>query len=79
MAVTAVPEAVSLGAAILASVAAGVHPDVATAAREMVRVVRQLEPNREAHDAYQFYFDRYVASYGAMRDLMHEVVEHGNG
>jgi ribulokinase len=79
MAVTAVPEAVSLGAAILASVAAGVHPDVATAAREMVRVVRQLEPDREAHAAYQFYFDRYVASYGAMRDLMHEVVEHGNG
>lgn len=79
IALTAVPEAVSLGAAALASVAGGVHPDVATAARSMVSVVRQIEPNPEAHEAYRFFLDRYVASYGAMRDLMHEVVEHVNG
>ncbi len=76
IAVTAVPEAVTLGAAILASVAGGLHPDVATAAREMVSVVRTIEPDTNAHEAYRFYFDRYVASYAAMRDLMHEVVEH---
>ena len=75
---TAVPEAVSLGSAVLASVAGGVHPDVATAAREMVSVTRRIEPSAEAHEAYRFYFDRYVASYAAMRDLMHEVVEHVN-
>lgn len=78
IAITAVSEAVSLGSAVLASVAGGVHPDVQTAARSMVSVVRQIEPDPEAHDAYRFYFDRYVASYEAMRDLMHEVVEHGN-
>lgn len=76
--VTAVPEAVSLGSAILASVAGGVHPDVVTAARTMVKVVRRIEPDPEAQAAYAFYLDRYVASYGAMRDLMHEVVEHVN-
>lgn len=76
IAVTAVPEAVTLGSAILASVAGGMHPDVADAARHMVSVVRQVEPDTEAHAAYQFYFDKYVASYDAMRDLMHEVVEH---
>jgi ribulokinase len=73
---TAVPEAVSLGSAVLASVAGGVHPDVATAARSMVSIARRIEPNLEAHETYRFFFDRYVASYGAMRELMHEVVEH---
>jgi ribulose kinase len=74
--VTAVPEAVSLGAAVLASVAGGVHPDVVSAAKAMVRVERQIEPDAARHEAYQFFFDTYVASYSAMRDLMHEVVHH---
>lgn len=76
IAVTAVPEAVTLGSAILASVAGGLHPNVATAARAMVRVVRTVEPDPTAHEAYRFYFDKYIASYEAMRELMHEVVEH---
>jgi ribulokinase len=76
IAVTAVPEAVSLGAAILASVAGGVHPDVVTAAKAMVHVERQIEPDAARNEAYQFFFDTYVASYSAMRDLMHEVVDH---
>ncbi len=76
IAVTAVPEAVTLGSAILASVAAGLHPDVATAAHRMVSVARTVEPDLAAHDAYRFFFDKYVASYEAMRELMHEVVEH---
>jgi ribulokinase len=76
--VTEVPEAVSLGAAVLASVAGGVHPTVADAARRMVRVSRRIEPDPAAHEAYRFYVDRYVASYAAMQQLMHEVVEHVN-
>lgn len=74
--VTAVPEAVTLGSAVLASVAGGLHPDVATAAHTMVRVERVIEPDPEAHEAYQFYFDAYLDSYDAMRDLMHKVVDH---
>lgn len=76
--ITAVPEAVSLGSAILASAAGGVYPDVASAARAMVSVVRRVEPDPAAHEAYRFYFDKYIASYEAMRDLMHEVVAHGS-
>ena len=74
--VTAVPEAVSLGAAILAAVGGGLYPSVSDAAQAMVHPTRRIEPNREAHEAYAFYLDRYLASYPAMRDLMHEVVEH---
>lgn len=73
---TAVSEAVTLGSAILGSVAGGLHPDVASAAKAMVSVVRTIQPDAAAHDEYRFFFDKYVASYGAMRDLMHEVVEH---
>ena len=42
----------------------------------MVSVVRTIEPDAEAHEAYQFFFDKYVASYDAMSDLMHKVVQH---
>jgi len=74
--VTQVPEAVTLGSAVLASVAAGLHPDIATAANSMVTAQRVIEPDPDAHETYQFFFDAYVASYEAMRDLMHEVVDH---
>lgn len=78
IAITEVPEAVTLGAAVLASVVGGVHPDLHAAATAMVRTTRTIEPNLDAHEAYQFYFDSYRASYEAMRDLMHKVVDHVN-
>jgi FGGY-family pentulose kinase len=74
--ITAVPEAVSLGSAILAAVAGGLHPSVPRAAEAMVSVVRRVDPDADAHEAYRFYVDKYIASYEAMRALMHEVVEH---
>lgn len=76
--IPAVTEAVSLGSAVLASVAAGMHPDIASAAGAMVSVARRVEPNSLAHEAYEFYYDRYIASYEAMRGLMHEVVQHAS-
>lgn len=77
--VTEVPEAVTLGAAVLASVAGQVHPDLQHAAAAMVRTVRTIEPNPRAHEAYRFYFQTYLASYEAMRELMHKVVDHVDG
>ena len=74
--VTEVPEAVTLGSAILAAVAAGIHPNLHAAARAMVRVDRVITPEPGAHQAYNFYFDSYLASFEAMRDLMHKVVDH---
>ncbi|MGI8574297.1 MAG: FGGY-family carbohydrate kinase [Egibacteraceae bacterium] len=65
-----------LGSAMLAAVGAGVHADVKTAAERMVKVDRTIEPNEEAHEAYQFSFDRYVESYEQMRDTMHQVTRH---
>jgi ribulose kinase len=73
---TAVPEAVTLGSAILASVAAGLKSDVKSAAHDMVSVVRVIEPDANTHEAYKFFYEKYIASYEAMRTLMHEVVEH---
>jgi sugar (pentulose or hexulose) kinase len=42
----------------------------------MVHTERVIEPNPEAHEAYQFYLDRYVETYPRMRDLMHQTVRH---
>ena len=71
------PEAVTLGSGILAAAAAGLFPSVADATAAMVHIDRVVTPDPQAHEAYQFYFDTYVRSYSAMRDLMHEVVRHG--
>lgn len=76
IAIPRVPEAVTLGSAVLASVAGGVHSSVTEAARAMVRIDRVVEPRPGASDDYAFFFNTYLASYQAMRGLMHEVVEH---
>lgn len=65
-----------LGSAMLAAVGAGIHPDIQTAAREMVHVERTVEPDADAHEEYQFYFERYVKAYHQMKDLMHETSRH---
>jgi FGGY-family pentulose kinase len=65
-----------LGSAMLAAVGAGVYPDVQTAAEHMVHTERTIEPDPEAHEAYQFYVDRYVETYPQMRELMHKTVRH---
>lgn len=68
-----------LGAAMLAAVGAGLHPDIPTAAREMIRVARTVEPDPQAHEQHQFFFERYVRGYEQMRDLMHETTRHVAG
>lgn len=65
-----------LGSAILAAVGAGIHPDIATAAREMVTIERTIEPDADAHEQYRFYFDRYVETYHQMKGLMHQTTRH---
>ena len=65
-----------LGSAIMASVGAGIYPDVQTAADAMVHTERTIAPNPEAHEAYKFYVDRYIETYPAMKDSMHEMSRH---
>jgi FGGY-family pentulose kinase len=73
------PEGPVLGAAMLAAVGAGVHPDIATAAAEMVHVERTIEPDQGRHQEYAFYMDRYTELYPATRDVMHQVADHVAG
>lgn len=76
IAFTKVADAPALGSAILAAVGAGIYPDVREAARNMVHIERRIEPDQARHEAYQFYVDKYVATYPRMQELMHDVVKH---
>lgn len=74
--ITAVPDGPALGSAILGAVAAGLYPDMQTAADKMVHVARRIEPNPQMHEAYKFYVDQYINTYPPLRDLIHQTVRH---
>lgn len=76
IALTEVADAPSLGSAILGAVAAGLFPDVATAAGQMVHVRDRIEPNAAAHEQYRFFVDQYIATYGRVQDLIQETTRH---
>lgn len=76
IALTKVSEGPVLGSAMLAAVGAGVYPDIQAAAKGMVHTDRVVEPDQARHDEYAFYLDKYIRSYPAMKDLMHETVRH---
>jgi FGGY-family pentulose kinase len=73
------PEGPVLGAAMLAAVGAGLHPDLQTAAAEMVHTERTIEPDQGRHQEYGFYMDRYTELYPATKDVMHQVTSHVAG
>jgi sugar (pentulose or hexulose) kinase len=62
-----VPHAAAMGAAVLASVAAGLHDDVPTAATAMIRWTRAHEPDPAAHAQYRDQWQTYRASFEALR------------
>lgn len=72
--IPAVQDASLLGSAILASVASGLYPTVADAAKRMVRIRDRIEPDPAHHQAYCFYVDQYVATYSQLSDLMHKMI-----
>lgn len=76
---TRVQDAPALGSAILASVGAGVYPDIREAAKNMVHTERTIEPDEARHEEYRFYVEKYVQTYPKMKDLMHEMVRHVAG
>ncbi len=73
---TKVADAGVLGSAILAAVGAGTYPSIQEAARHMVHASRLIEPDPVRHQEYQFYVDKYIATYPQMRDLMHNMIQH---
>lgn len=73
-----VSEAPCLGSAILGAVAAGAFPDIKSAAHSMVRIVNKIEPDKEKHEEYKFYYNKYAELYGILKDWMHEVTMHSS-
>lgn len=65
-----VQDAPLLGSAILAAVASGLYPSVVEAAARMVKIASRIDPDPSNHQAYQFYVDQYVQTYGQLEGLM---------
>ena len=59
----------TLGAAVLAGVAAGVWPDVDAASRAVTRVSSRIEPNPALRATYDAVYETYRALYPRLRDL----------
>jgi len=70
---TTVEEASTLGTAIYAAVGAGFYNTIPDATLKMVQISGQIYPNKENHEIYRFYYDKYIKSYFSMKDLMHEI------
>jgi len=75
LSVTREPEASLLGSAIVAAVGAGLYPDLAAAAGEMVAVERVYQPDAQRHLEYAFYVRQYQETYQQMHVLMRKMSE----
>jgi FGGY-family pentulose kinase len=64
-------EACALGSALIAAVHSGHYSNLDVAARNMVQIGRIIEPRRENKNAYDDYYARYLATYPALKELMH--------
>jgi FGGY-family pentulose kinase len=67
-------QAVTLGSAIAATVAGGMHPDLVTAAAAMVRVRTVVQPNAAAHAVYEQYVGQYRETYEGLKEASHRLV-----
>jgi FGGY-family pentulose kinase len=70
-----VQDAPLLGSAILAAVASGLYKTVREATENMVHISDRIEPEAANHEAYGFFVDQYVRSYGQLAELMHETTD----
>jgi FGGY-family pentulose kinase len=68
-------EACALGSALVAAVHAGHYADFDEAARRMVQLAGVVEPQAGNRRAYDYFFGKYVATYPALRALMHEMAD----
>jgi ribulose kinase len=69
------PEACALGSALVAAVRAGYYPDLHEAARQMVQMAGTIEPRAANKRVYDWYYDKYLATYAALRPLMHALAD----
>lgn len=68
---TAESESCALGSALIAAVHAGIFSNLDEAARSMVRISDVIKPNPSHKQAYDDLFGKYLATYKALRPLMH--------
>ena len=71
--ITRFSEAGILGSAVAASVGSGYYQDFTEAGKQMVIRDRVVEPNTENKQIYDFYFEKYQATYQALAPLMHSM------
>jgi autoinducer 2 (AI-2) kinase len=67
-----VKESTALGAAIFAGIGAGVFPDVATAAREVVSFEGTVDPDPEVHSRYRELYENWTRVYHSQLGLVEE-------
>jgi xylulokinase len=72
--VPTVRETATVGAAIIASVGIGAHPDLVTAIGAMTSIARRFDPDPERHAAYDRVFEAYVALHPAVSPVMRRLV-----
>jgi xylulokinase len=65
-----VRETATVGAAIVAAVGIGAHPDLPAAIRAMTAIDRRFEPDPEREAAYDRVFDAYVALHPAIAPVL---------
>jgi ribulokinase len=65
-----------LGDAILAATGAGLYDSIEEAAEHMVKIRKTIEPDPSKTAAYQYYVDKYIATYPLLKDLMHDMLSH---
>jgi FGGY-family pentulose kinase len=68
-------EACALGSALVAAVHSGHYANLDEAAQEMVQIASVLEPCADNKRRYDYHYDKYVATYPALRPLMHEMAD----
>ena len=64
-----VKEATALGAAILAGVGVGIYTDATSAAKKMVQIEKEYQPNLENKEVYDRMYDNWRKVYAAQLDL----------
>jgi autoinducer 2 (AI-2) kinase len=67
-----VKESTALGAAMFAGIGAGVFPDVATAARNVVSIEKTVDPDPETHSRYRELYEKWMRVYNAQLSLVEE-------
>ena len=69
-------EAVTLGSAIAATVAAGIYPDLNQAAKSMVAIARVIEPNLKTTAYYDEFVRQYIATYENLKEDSRKLVDY---